>query len=90
MACQKTPERHIQLTAVVAIILFLMLNALVSTHVPLTAQTLDAKAIQASDNEKRLQGPWPFWISRNFLMREKAPDVVIFGSSQMGSAHVQR
>ncbi len=86
MALPDIANKHIRHAFFVALALFLALNAVLATRVPLQTQTLDEKVIQSSDNEKRMQGPWPFWISRAYLMREKSPDIVVFGSSQMGSA----
>jgi hypothetical protein len=86
MSLPNTSTKHIRFAFFAAMILFLALNVVLATRVQLQAKILDEKAIQTSDNEKRLQGPWPFWVSRAYLMREKAPDIVVFGSSQMGSA----
>lgn len=46
--------------------------------------TLDA--LKAVNYEKRQEGPWVWWVTKTFLSQEKTPDVVLLGSSQMGSA----
>lgn len=33
-----------------------------------------------------LHKPWPWWLARGYLACEPQPDVIVFGSSQMGSA----
>lgn len=46
---------------------------------------LTLKAVQSSNYETRGEGPWVWWVARSYLSRP-TPDVVILGSSQMGSA----
>lgn len=48
--------------------------------------TLDA--LKSVNYEKRQEGPWIWWVTRTYLSQAqtKTPDVVLFGSSQMGSA----
>ena len=46
---------------------------------------LTLKAVESSNYETRGEGPWVWWVARTYLS-QPAPDVVILGSSQMGSA----
>ncbi len=69
-----------------ALVIFALLNALLAFHAHSQSSHLDEAAIQSSDYETRQQGPWTWWIARAFLEREKTPEIIIFGSSQMGSA----
>jgi hypothetical protein len=53
-------------------------------------KTLSLKAVKDTNYEARQEGPWIWWVCRSFFTScqqwGKAPDVVLFGSSQMGSA----
>src|SRR5471030_1865360 len=46
---------------------------------------LTLKAVKSSNYETRGEGPWVWWVARTYLS-QPAPDVVLLGSSQMGSA----
>ena len=69
-----------------ALVLFFALNFAVEQLMADHRRVLDEAAIQNSDSEARQQGPWAWWLSRAYLMRRKAPDIAIFGSSQIGAA----
>ena len=53
-------------------------------------KTMTLDAVKNTNYEARQEGPWIWWVCRSFLSDVeawgKAPDVVLFGSSQMGSA----
>jgi len=53
-------------------------------------KNMTLEAIKNTNYEARQEGPWIWWVCRSFLSEVetwgKAPDVVLFGSSQMGSA----
>lgn len=49
-------------------------------------KVLTDKAIRSSNYETRKEGPWIWWNTRSYMSRAINPDVVILGSSQMGSA----
>lgn len=51
-----------------------------------TENVLTDKIVQNSNNEKRQEGNWIWWITRNYLVDGKDADLVFMGSSQMGSA----
>ncbi|MDR3614894.1 MAG: hypothetical protein P4L53_15145 [Candidatus Obscuribacterales bacterium] len=70
----------------VALLAFLAINGLVAYNAHFEKKAISQASIESSEYEKRQQGPWPWWLSRSYLRREKAPDVVLFGSSQMASA----
>ncbi len=46
---------------------------------------LTLAAVKSSNYETRGEGPWVWWVARSYLS-QPPPDVVILGSSQMGSA----
>jgi len=50
------------------------------------ASGLNRETLSKSSEESSQEGSWSFWVARNYLMREKAPPVVMFGSSLIGSA----
>jgi hypothetical protein len=70
----------------VALFLFFAVNFAVACCVTKQYRVLDESVIQNSDSEARQQGRWAWWLSRSFLMRHKAPDIAVFGSSQIGAA----
>lgn len=47
---------------------------------------LDNQSVRQANYEARQEGPWIWWVTRSFLAKKQSPDLVIFGSSQMGSA----
>ncbi len=47
---------------------------------------LDNQSVRQANYEARQEGPWIWWVTRSFLAKKPSPDLVIFGSSQMGSA----
>lgn len=73
-----------------AVALYGALNlALYGILVKMPERKLSLNGIKATNYEKRMEGPWIWWVSRTYLsqLEKKAePDIVLFGSSQMGSA----
>lgn len=63
------------------ILLVLLDTAKFDAKRPLTLRGLNSTGYQA-----RNEGPWVWWVTRTYLSQEKQPDVVLLGSSQMGSA----
>jgi hypothetical protein len=47
---------------------------------------LDNQSVRQANYEARQEGPWIWWVTRSFLAKKPSPELVIFGSSQMGSA----
>lgn len=47
---------------------------------------LTLQALKSTNYETRQEGPWIWWVTRTYLSEKKQPDVVLLGSSQMGSA----
>lgn len=73
--------------AVVALLLFALVNILLSGMVGSeNAPKLTLEALRKSRFELRQEGPWCFWAARNYLEQQQNPAIVLFGSSQMGSA----
>lgn len=70
----------------VALILFaganLLLNAYSYVYQPGVENMLLEQGAENNGHTK----PWTWWMARRYLQQTKAPEVVIFGSSQMGSA----
>jgi hypothetical protein len=51
-----------------------------------SAKILDNHSVRQANYESRQEGPWIWWVTRAFLSQNPSPDLVILGSSQMGSA----
>ncbi|CAN5528634.1 hypothetical protein BH11CYA1_BH11CYA1_05910 [soil metagenome] len=49
-------------------------------------KTLDNQSVRQANYEARQEGPWIWWVTRSFLAKKQSPDLVLLGSSQMGSA----
>jgi len=73
----------------IAVALFVVVNVVLSFVLQATGankpKQLSLAAVKSSNYETRGEGPWVWWVARTYLSRP-APDVVILGSSQMGSA----
>lgn len=67
--------------AVFAAINLLSIGTLTERASGLTKETLSKRSEESSQ-----EGSWSFWVARNYLKREQAPPVVMFGSSLIGSA----
>jgi len=72
-----------------AVICFVAVNLLLAVFLQSTGlnkpRELTLKAVKDSNYETRGEGPWVWWVSRTYLS-QPTPDVVMLGSSQMGSA----
>jgi hypothetical protein len=72
-----------------AVVLFALVNVALAFGLQSSGlnkpKELTLKAVQASNYETRKEGPWVWWVARTYLS-EPTPDVVLLGSSQMGSA----
>lgn len=71
----------------VALALFAIANVAVASMSSLYQPTVEKVAFRWSEDDSRTK-PWSWWLARKWLQQPKAPDVVLFGSSQMGSAMV--
>lgn len=70
---------------IVALAGFLLINLFsIGTLKEPTGLTRDMLGKRSEESSQ--EGSWSFWIARNYLQREKAPPVVMFGSSLIGSA----
>jgi len=49
-------------------------------------KTLDNQSVRQANYEARQEGPWIWWVTRSYLAKKQSPDLVLLGSSQMGSA----
>lgn len=64
----------------------LMLFALLDKGGFSAKRPLTLQALNATGYEKRQEGPWVWWVTKTYLSQPRTPDVVLLGSSQMGSA----
>lgn len=72
--------------AIFAFLLFVIVNIVSAPYCSGLTQALNAETIRRRSEESRQEGTWSFWIARNFLLSPRCPDVVLFGSSLIGSA----
>lgn len=70
----------------VALLSFAALNVVLLGYVPKHDNKLTDKIVRDSNNEKRQEGNWIWWITRDYLVDGKDADLVFMGSSQMGAA----
>lgn len=82
----KTKKKATSCAFLVAFVLFLGINALTACAVPLTISGLNNETISKRSEESSQEGTWSFWVARQYLKQEKAPPVVMLGSSLIGSA----
>ncbi len=73
-------------SAIVAVVLFVLLNFFLLGNLPENRSLLTKEVVQSSASERKQEGDWVWWITRNYLVDNKNPDIVFMGSSQMGSA----
>lgn len=71
----------------IALILFVLVNVGVASFSSIYQPSVEKIAFQWSEDDQRVK-PWSWWLARKWLQQPAAPDVVLFGSSQMGSAMV--
>jgi len=71
---------------IVALIGFSLVNLFMigTLYEPTTGLT--AEKLSKRSEESSQEGTWSFWVARKYLEQEKAPPVVMFGSSLIGSA----
>lgn len=71
---------------VAALAAFAVINLLSIGSLSERANGLTRETLSKRSEESSQEGSWSFWVARNYLMREKAPPIVMFGSSLIGSA----
>lgn len=71
----------------IALGLFAITNLAVASVSSIYKPTVEKVAFRYSEDDSRTK-PWSWWLARKWLQEPTAPDVVLFGSSQMGSAMV--
>lgn len=71
----------------VALVLFAAVNLFVLTISQVYQPDIKQSVFSYSETDSHVK-PWTWWLARKWLEQDKAPDVVLFGSSQMGSAIV--
>lgn len=81
--------RRLRSSFLVATVLFALVNVvLVINYVP-AQRHLDQSAVDPRNVDHPVQKQmksWSYWVAKGYMEQEQAPDVVLFGSSQMGSA----
>lgn len=89
MNMQTGNNRRLLSSFVVAAVLFVLANViLVSNYVP-QKRHLERAAFDSTNSAHPIQKAtksWSYWVAKGYVEQNKAPDVVLFGSSQMGSA----
>jgi len=70
-----------------ALALFALTNLVVASLASTYRQSIDRSVFAWSEQDSRVK-PWSWWLARKWLEQRQAPDIVLFGSSQMGSAMV--
>jgi hypothetical protein len=71
----------------IALILFGLANIGIAFYSASYQPTVEKVAFRWSEDDPRVK-PWSWWLARKWLEQPAAPDIVLFGSSQMGSAMV--
>lgn len=71
---------------VVALIAFACVNLLAIGALYERGTGLTKEALCNLSEESSQEGSWSFWVARNYLMKDQAPQVMLFGSSLIGSA----
>jgi len=79
-------HQHYKAATPLVFLLFVLVNAIIFIAAPEEQKVCDQSVIQHSTSEARQEGKWTWWITRNYLMRVKSPDIALMGSSQMGAA----
>ncbi|PZM84441.1 MAG: hypothetical protein DKT66_07340 [Candidatus Melainabacteria bacterium] len=69
-----------------ALVAFGAINVMAIGSLTERTSGLSKETLSKSSEESSQEGTWSFWVARDYLMREKAPPVVMFGSSLIGSA----
>lgn len=82
-------KRRLVSAFVVAAMLFAIVNFVtVINYVP-AKRHLDQAAVNPANVDHPVQKQtktWSYWVAKGYMEQTQAPDVVVFGSSQMGSA----
>lgn len=65
---------------------FTAVNLLLISLVFQPKPEITAETITSSPNEKRQEGNWIWWASRNYLVKHPDAEIALMGSSQMNSA----
>ncbi len=74
-----------------AIAIFLLLNIGLRLHFVPSARNLEEVSLQANsqpDGKGGLKHSWPWWLTKMYREEKSVPDIVTFGSSLLGSAHI--
>ena len=80
------PTNLITSRTLAALLLFFAVNVAIISLVPKETKELTAKILTDNPNEKRKQGRWIWWVSRNYLKDHPDADIALMGSSMMSSA----
>lgn len=82
-------KRRLISAFVVATLLFLVVNFVTVNNYTPEKRHLDQAAVDPRNVDHPVQKQtktWSYWVAKGYMEQEHAPDVVVFGSSQMGSA----
>lgn len=82
-------KRRLISSFVVAALLFAVVNLITVTNYVPAKRHLDQEAVNPQNADHPVQKQtktWSYWVAKGYMEQSCAPDVVVFGSSQMGSA----
>ena len=69
-----------------AILIFLAANFILANFSKLYEPTIKAAVMEPGADRNNHTKTWSWWLARKWMEEKQTPDVVLFGSSQMGSA----
>lgn len=69
---------------IAATVLFVIFNLGLSTLPEGKAKKLESQQFLEDENVRKYGKPGPWWMTKAYLKEQTPPDIVIFGSSQMG------
>ncbi|HEY9791037.1 MAG TPA: hypothetical protein V6D22_11595 [Candidatus Obscuribacterales bacterium] len=81
-----TPTNKTRVAFFAALVLFALANAVVYCFHHYYQPPIQTAVLNSNINAASHTREWTWWLARKWLEQRKAPDVVLFGSSQMGSA----
>ena len=85
-----TPKRRFATVFFAALLLFALLNLCFFYAQKQEKRSIREVLIQAGKErqaKQTLKHTWGWWLAKQYLEQKKAPDVVVFGSSLIGTAH---
>ena len=69
-----------------AVLIFCLANVALTSFSKLYEPTIESAVMEPGADTNNHTKTWSWWLARKWMEEKQAPDVVLFGSSQMGSA----